>query len=84
MRKVIINNHKEGRGNLCEDDLDNLDDWKFRANVDENKFLVKEGYKELEELGERYQERFPGLLTQPFINESYIVMIFYLLTYYFT
>jgi len=71
VRQAILKNHKEGRGQLCEDDLDNLSDWEFRANVSENKFLVKEGYKELKGIGERYQERFPKLLTRPFINESY-------------
>ena len=73
VRQAILKNHKEGRGQLCEDDLDNLSDWEFRANVSENKFLVKEGYKELKGIGERYQERFPKLLTRPFINESYTV-----------
>lgn len=73
LRQAIIKNHKEGRGQLCEDDLDNLNDWKFHANVSENKYLVKEGYKELKGIGERYQERFPKLLTRPFVNESYTV-----------
>lgn len=71
LREIIIKNHKEGRGELCEDDLDNLEEWEFRANVEDDKFLVKEGYKELKGLGERFQERFPELLTRPFINESY-------------
>ena len=71
--KEILNNHKEKRGTLCEDDLENLEDWKFIANVTEDKFLVKEGYEELKDLGDRYQERFPALLSRPFVNESYIV-----------
>ena len=73
LRKQIVNNHNEGRGSLCEDDLDNLSEWKFLANVTEDKFLVKEGYKELQGLGDRFQDRFPNLLTRPFDNDSYIV-----------
>ena len=73
IRSAIIKNHQEGRGALCADDLDNLSGWKFRANVTKDKYLVKEGYKELKSIGERYQERFPDLLTRPFVNESYIV-----------
>ena len=76
IRTQIINNHNEGRGTLCEDDLDNLAEWKFLANVTEDKFLVKEGYKELKGLGDRFQDRFPSLLTRPFDNNSYIVSCF--------
>lgn len=73
MRTNILKNHKDGRGGLCNDDLENLEDWEFRANVTEDKFLVNEGYKELKDLGDRFQERFEDLLTKPFVNESYIV-----------
>ena len=73
IRKMIVDNHSQGLGSLCVDDIDNLLDWRFRANVTEDKFLVKEGYKELEGLGDRFQDRFPGLLTKTFTNESYVV-----------
>lgn len=73
LRDAILKNHKEKRGSLCEDDLENLEDWEFRANVTEDKFLVKEGHEELKNLGDRFQERFPELLTRPFENDSYVV-----------
>lgn len=73
LRQAINENHKEGRGNLCLDDLDNLNDWKFHTNTSESKYLVREGYKELNGIGERYQDRFPKLLTRPFANESYTI-----------
>lgn len=72
-RDNILLNHKAGRGSLCKDDLNNLEKWKFRANLTDDKFLVREGYKELAGLGNRYQDRFTSLLTKPFINSSYIV-----------
>ena len=78
LRQAINKNHKEGRGNLCLDDLDNLNDWKFHTNTSESKYLVREGYKELNGIGERYQDRFPKLLTRPFANESYTVNNIYI------
>lgn len=72
--KDIKLNHKEGRGSLCEDDINNLEDWEFIANVTEDKFLVREGFLELKGLGRRFQKRFPTLLSKPYVNESYEVI----------
>jgi hypothetical protein len=58
---------------LCNDDIKNLVEWRFRASVTDEKFPVNEGYAELEDLGDRFQERFETLLTKPFVNESYVV-----------
>jgi multiple inositol-polyphosphate phosphatase/2,3-bisphosphoglycerate 3-phosphatase len=66
-------NHEAGRGSLCEDDIKNLKDWEFLANVTEDKFLVGEGFLELKGLGKRFNNRFPKLLSKPFVNESYVV-----------
>lgn len=70
-------NHEAGRGSLCEDDIKNLEDWEFHANVTEDKFLVTEGFIELKGLGKRFQKRFPILLSKPFVNESYVVSEFF-------
>ena len=43
----VILNHKAGRGSLCKKDLKNFEEWVFRANTTEDKFLTREGYKEL-------------------------------------
>lgn len=51
-------NHKAGRGSLCDDDIKNLEDWEFLANVTEDKFLVTEGFHELKGLGKCFQKRF--------------------------
>lgn len=67
IQNEIISNHKAGKGSLCKDDIENLEKWIFRANVND------EGFKELEDIADRYQDRFPKLLTKPFINSSYIV-----------
>lgn len=73
VRNDIISNHKAGRGMLCKDDIENLEKWTFLANITDDKFLVKEGFKELEDIGDRFQDRFPKLLTKPFNNASYSV-----------
>lgn len=73
LRNEIVQNFKAGKGHLCKDDIENLEKWTLIANITEDKFLVKEGYEELEDLGDRFQDRFPKLLTKPFINSSYTV-----------
>lgn len=60
---------------MCKEDVAELEDWKFLANVKDDKYLVDEGFRELKGLGSRYQKRFPSLLTQPFANESYVVCL---------
>lgn len=72
--KDINLNHKAGRGSLCEDDIKNLEEWEFHANITEDKFLVSEGFLELKGLGKRFRKRFPLLLSRPFVNESYVVI----------
>lgn len=59
---------------MCPDDIENLEDWKFIANITEDKYLVDEGFRELKGLGGRFQSRFPSLLTRPFVNSSYVVI----------
>ena len=71
--KEIKFNFKAGKATLCEEDVLNLEEWKFLSNVNEDKFLVKEGFFELKGIGYRFQKRFPSLLTRPWANESYIV-----------
>jgi hypothetical protein len=73
IQNEIISNYKAGKGSLCKDDVENLEKWVFRANVSDDEYLVKEGFKELEDIGDRYQDRFPKLITKPFTNSSYIV-----------
>lgn len=62
---------------MCSDDVEELEDWKFIANITEDKYLVDEGVRELKGLGKRFQARFPSLLTRPFVNDSYVVGLFF-------
>lgn len=73
IQREIVSNYKAGRGSLCKDDIKNLEKWKFHADVDDGELLVKEGFKELKGIGDRFQHRFRSLLTRPFVNSSYIV-----------
>ncbi|KAK4014322.1 hypothetical protein OUZ56_026848 [Daphnia magna] len=72
IQREIVSNYKAGRGSLCKDDIKNLEKWKFHADVDDGELLVKEGFKELKGIGDRFQHRFRTLLTRPFVNSSYI------------
>lgn len=76
IQKHILANHESSRGSLCQDDLENLKEWKFSANIKHDKFLVREGHKEMLSLAHRLRESFKDLLERPFTNESYKVQPF--------
>jgi len=56
IQNQIISNYKARKGSLFKDDLEDLENLIFQANVNDGKFLVKEGFRELEDIGERYQD----------------------------
>lgn len=49
---------------LCEEDLELLKTWKVDPNlsVETNKYLARQGEKDLQSLGERIKDSFPQLL----------------------
>lgn len=60
---------------ICFNDLLHLRTWIPEADPKESKFLVMEGEDELLELAERFQNRFPDLLTDVYDNSSYRVRL---------
>ena len=62
---------------LCESEIEPFKNWTSDPGMDVSKenFLVDQGYKELEGIGARYAERFPGLFPKNFSNETYYVSL---------
>lgn len=61
------------KSHLCDKDKEAFTAWESYLNEDEEKNLVAEGEDELIELGERYQMRFPDLLSEQYDNSTYKV-----------
>lgn len=61
------------KSHLCDKDKKAFTAWESYLNEDEEKNLVAEGEDELIELGERYQMRFPDLLSEQYDNSTYKV-----------
>ncbi|XP_058800467.1 multiple inositol polyphosphate phosphatase 1-like [Phymastichus coffea] len=63
-REQILTNHEQGRGQVCEQDLQRLRLWRRDPNFyeDRNGTLAFEGKKELHLLARRLKERFPEIL----------------------
>ncbi|KAK2718384.1 multiple inositol polyphosphate phosphatase 1-like [Artemia franciscana] len=71
LRDQILENHGNGQGELCKYDIELLHRWRLTASDQEAKFLVDEGYTELESIGRRFKSRFPALF-ESYNNESYV------------
>lgn len=61
------------KGLLCDADKNLFKDWESLLSEDEEKNLVAEGEDELIDMGERYQKRFPDLLSDRYENSTYKV-----------
>lgn len=70
IRDQIVESHSS---KICFNDLLNLRAWNPEVDPKEAKFLVMEGEDELLELAERFQNRFPSLLSDVYHNSSYRV-----------
>ena len=58
---------------MCDADLDALLKCKWNVTKDQEKMLTESGKRELNELGQRFRERLPGLLDKPFNTDDYLV-----------
>ncbi|XP_065205110.1 multiple inositol polyphosphate phosphatase 1-like [Planococcus citri] len=61
IRDQILMNHKNGRGNLCKKDLENLKKWNINITTDLRGELTSQGTKELIFLAKKIKEAFPLL-----------------------
>ena len=53
IREQIVNNHRSGRGGLCEEDVERLDRWDFYLSSEDDSLLTDSGRREMLALGQR-------------------------------
>ena len=72
LRKMVLQNHKEKRGTMCQQDVDALsNDGTIRIDDLQNEALTSTGKEELLVLARRYWGRFSEFFnTQPTFNEN--------------
>lgn len=66
--KILMNLEKLSTKPLCADDLELLKQWKwnFSITADQGYGLATEGFAELREIGERFQQNFPNLFVDKY------------------
>lgn len=69
-----INNHENGKGTLCPQDLELIREWKLDPNITESiaEYLALAGWIELESIASRYQNAFPTLLPSTYDPYAYL------------
>ncbi|XP_050350980.1 multiple inositol polyphosphate phosphatase 1-like [Nymphalis io] len=70
LKYEIIKSYKKGRGEMCAQDISDLQNWKW-TNLDDNpSILTQEGFDELLAFGQRFREKFSSFLDN--LNQSRI------------
>lgn len=69
-----VNNHENGKGTLCQQDLQLIREWKLDTNITESiaEYLTLAGWMELENIASRYQSAFPSLLPSTYSRSKYL------------
>jgi len=70
IRDQVVGNHKVGRGDLCDRDLNNLVEWKFNLTSDDELLLTESGMEEMKGLGKRWRKRLQNLVDKMLINNN--------------
>ena len=73
LRDAVIQNHKNGLGELCDKDLANLAAWTIDIPPELEEKLAPSGEEEMHDIGQRYTARLPGLLDNNYKDGDYVV-----------
>jgi len=73
LQHIILKNYENNKTNLSAGDAALFKKWKLSLTQRDMMKLATEGENEMIDLGERYQARFPSLMPETFINQTYKV-----------
>ncbi|XP_022184853.1 multiple inositol polyphosphate phosphatase 1 isoform X2 [Nilaparvata lugens] len=74
LRDEIVMNHENQHGELCEEDLKNLRNWRMKnVSLLESDHLTQEGFQDLWDIGNRTRARFQNLFNKPYSADNYKV-----------
>ncbi|XP_034832258.1 multiple inositol polyphosphate phosphatase 1-like [Maniola hyperantus] len=63
LRDDILHNHGEGKGEMCAQDVEDLQNWTWNPKLDfKTSYLTSHGYQELFEFGQRFGQKFTSFL----------------------
>ena len=62
IRDQILANHREGRGDLCQGDVERLEGWEVDLGQEDDSLLTESGREEMVGLGSRWRRRVPGVV----------------------
>ncbi|XP_076386855.1 multiple inositol polyphosphate phosphatase 1 [Megachile rotundata] len=71
LKQIILDNYKINKTSITEEDAALFANWKVKFTENDMMKLAEEGEDEMINLGERYQARFPTLMTEIYDNQSY-------------
>lgn len=71
LQRDIIERYKSNESMLPPDAIDDLIKWKLSVAIGDEMKLVEEGERELTDLAERFQSRFPTLLPEIYANQTF-------------
>uniref|UniRef100_A0A146M169 Multiple inositol polyphosphate phosphatase 1 n=1 Tax=Lygus hesperus TaxID=30085 RepID=A0A146M169_LYGHE len=60
------------RGAICQSEKDRIMNWKLTLESEEGKTLTREGKDEMFKLAQRYQRRYPDLLSRTYSNSTFL------------
>ena len=75
LQKLILSNFNANKTTLKTSQAVKLSKWKMNFINDDSKILAQEGENEMIDLAERFQSRFPYLLTKDYTNHTHKVII---------
>ena len=70
LQQRIVTAGLSGLGQLCLEDIDNLEQFSFDLTVADHKILMESGAREQEELGARWRKRLPSLMSDPELMQT--------------
>ena len=76
IQKTILYNFNANKTTLNESEILKLAKWNISFKTEQSKTLSEEGENEMIDLAERFQSRFPNVLTQDYNNVTYKVKFF--------
>lgn len=73
LQEIILDNYQKNKTGITSEDAASFAEWRITFTEDDIMKLTEEGENEMIDLGERYQARFPTLMTEIYDNQTYRV-----------
>ncbi|KAH9645894.1 hypothetical protein HF086_010093 [Spodoptera exigua] len=72
LKYEVLLQHEYGKGQLTNEQINRLQDWKVDIDPDQDSYLTLEGQDEMILMAERMQKRFPNAIKQKYSNKTFL------------